>query len=75
MDSVVNPTNLWVALLYLAIAVAGLSLTAGALIAWRRRPIKKDQLQQYKLHERLSQLASAVPADPKGTAIDGRVHV
>ncbi len=67
MDSLpsVNSSYFWMALLYLTVMAAALSLTAGAMLAWRRRPIKKDELQRYKLHERLAQMSVAAQPEPK----------
>lgn len=67
MDSLpqVHPSDLWLALLYVAVMAATLSLTAGAMFAWRRKPVKKDELQRYKLNERLMQISSGVAPEPK----------
>lgn len=67
MDSlpVLNTSDLWLALLYIAVMAATLSLTAGAMFAWRRRPVKKDELQRYKLNERLMQISGGGSAETK----------
>lgn len=67
MDSlpVIQTSDLWIALLYLAVMAATLSLTAGAMFAWRRRPVKKDELQRFKLNERLIQLSGGGNPAPK----------
>jgi hypothetical protein len=44
---------------------ASVSLTAGTMYAWRRRPVKKDELQRYKLNERLMQISSAANPEAK----------
>jgi hypothetical protein len=62
---VINTSDLWLALLYIAVMASTLSLTAGAMFAWRRRPVKKDELQRYKLNERLMQLSSGGNPEPK----------
>lgn len=63
MDSLplVHTSDLWLVLLYIAVMAATLALTAGAMFAWRRRPVKKDELQRYKLNERLMQISSVNP--------------
>jgi hypothetical protein len=67
MDSLplVHTSDLWLALLYIAVMAATLSLTAGAMFAWRRRPVKKDELQRYKLNERLMQISGGVNPELK----------
>ena len=62
---VVNASDLWLASLYIAVMAATLSLTAGAIFAWHRRPVKKDELQRYKLNERLMQLSTGGNPEPK----------
>ncbi len=62
---VVNSSDLWLVLLYVAVMAATLSLTAGAMFAWRRRPVKKDELQRYKLNERLMQISAGGNPQPK----------
>jgi hypothetical protein len=62
---VLNTSDLWLASLYIAVMAATLSLTAGAMFAWRRRPVKKDDLQRYKLNERLMQISSGGNPAPK----------
>ena len=63
-----NNSHLWMALLYVAVMAAAMSLTAGAMFAWQRRPIKKDELQRYKLHERLAQMSGPAQVEPKKLA-------
>lgn len=67
MDSLplVHTSDLWIALLYIAVMAATLSLTASAMFAWRRRPVKKDELQRYKLNERLMQISGGVDSELK----------
>ena len=62
---VVETSDLWLVLLYVAVMAATLSLTAGAMFAWRRRPVKKDELQRYKLNERLMQISAGGNPQPK----------
>lgn len=62
---VLNTSDLWLALLYIAVMASTLSLAAGAMFAWQRRPVKKDELQRYKLNERLMQLSSGGNPEPK----------
>jgi hypothetical protein len=62
---VIQSSELWIVLLYVAVMAATLSLTAGAMFAWHRRPVKKDELQRYKLNERLMQMSSGGNPEPK----------
>ena len=62
---VVQTSDLWLALLYVAVMAAALSLTAGAMFAWHRRPVKKDELQRFKLNERLMQISGGGSPAPK----------
>jgi len=62
---VLHTTDLWMALLYLAVMAASVSLTAGAMYAWRQRPVKKDDLQRFKLNERLMQMSNGGNAELK----------
>ena len=61
----VNSSHLWIAFLYVAVMAPALSLTAGAMFAWRQWPVKKDELQRNKLHERLTQMSAGHGAEIK----------
>ena len=69
MDSVLTGSDLFVALLYIAIGVAALSLTAAVFLALRKRPFKKDELQACKLNERLAELTAAAKSAPKSSVL------
>lgn len=61
-------TELWFALLCIALAVVALTLGAGIMFAWRERPIERDPVQDEKIHNRLSQLTQPSTVQPKKSA-------
>ncbi len=65
MDSLSYNSDLTAALFSIAVLVAVLSFAAVALFVWKRRPIKKDEYQRAKIHDRLAELANATPVPKK----------
>jgi hypothetical protein len=61
-------TDLWVALLCVALAAVALTLGAGVMLAWKQRPIERDPVQDEKIHKRLSQITQSSTAQPKKSA-------
>jgi hypothetical protein len=57
--------ELWVVLLGAGITLVVLTAIVGILIAWKERPIKRDEAQQHKLHERLLDIAQTSGAAPR----------
>lgn len=66
MRSLLNTTpDIWIVLLYVTVMIASVTVTAVAMLAWKDRPTKKDELQRYKLDQRLSQIMHEPAAPPK----------
>jgi hypothetical protein len=65
MNSLSYNPDLTAALFSVAMVVAVLSFTAVAFFVWRGRPVKKDEYQRIKVHDRLTALANAKPQSRK----------
>ena len=61
MNSLAYNSDLTAALLSIAVVIAILSFIAVAFFAWKGRPVKKDEYQRIKVHDRLAALAGAKP--------------
>jgi hypothetical protein len=61
MNSLSFTSDLTAAFFSIAVVVAVLSFTAVSFFAWRGRPVKKDEYQRIKVHDRLTALANAKP--------------
>ena len=66
--NVIHDASFWTVLLCVAVSVAIVTSTAVAFLLWRRQPAKKDELQNQKIHERLTQLTAVAPPDWKSNA-------
>lgn len=58
-------SNIWIVLLYVTVMIASVTIIAVAMFAWNERPTKKDELQRYKVDQRLSQIMHEPTAPPK----------
>jgi hypothetical protein len=67
MNSLSYNPDLTAAMFSIAMVVAVLSFTAVAFFVWKGRPVKKDEYQRIKVHDRLAALASAKP-EPRKSA-------
>jgi hypothetical protein len=57
--------EVWVVLLGLAIMIVALTAIAGIIYAWKERPIKRDDAQQFKLRQRLLEMTQHPTAVPR----------
>lgn len=64
-SSTLDLTNIWVLLLCATVMIATVTATVVGMFMWTQRPTKKDALQQFKLHQRLSQIMQEPVAQPK----------
>jgi len=54
--------EIWVVLLGIGITLVLSTAVAGAFIAWRDRPMKRDEIQENKLHQRLMEITNSSAA-------------
>jgi hypothetical protein len=65
---IAHPSGFSIVLLYAAIVAVTLTTTVSIIVAWTMRPVKKDEFQQYKIHERLAEIAQhAIPPARKSS--------
>ena len=65
--------QIWVVLLGVAIMIAALTAIVAIVVAWRDRPIKKDEAVQYKLQQRLQQITEHAAVQPRKSFGSGAV--
>ena len=67
MSSLVS-ANVWFALLFVAVAIATLTITAGAIFAWRQRQDEEELPPLQNLQEGLAKMMQERQAQPNKSA-------
>lgn len=67
MHSLVS-ANVWFALLFVAVAIATLTITAGAIFAWRQRQDEEEFPPLQNLQEELARMMQEQQAQPNKSA-------
>lgn len=67
MSSLIS-ANVWIVLLFVAVAIAALTITAGAIFAWRQRQDEEELPPLQNLQEELARMMQERQVQPNKSA-------